>query len=195
MAPSARDTEERKTCIKIVQRLSKKLHADGFLGIMLGYTGSGDEGSAGNTVACKSAKMPKLTEQLVWDDDATAAFEDPVRTALLTEYEFARTNHYDTWLRDNATAAELQLFIGRQSGVYPTIDALLKALLFAFIPWGYEENDGGAGILFLNTETGEVFTQLGSYATVLNVAPPVQFNLKAPDGVICKRKSARRRHL
>lgn len=137
MALSGHTTKERKICIKLVHRLSKKLHADGFLGVMLGYTGSGDEGSAGDTVACKSAQMPKLTQQLVWDDDAEAVFEDPVRTGLLTEYEFASANHYNFWLRDNANAAELKVVIGQQSGVYPTINALLKALLSAFIPWWY----------------------------------------------------------
>lgn len=183
MMSSQRETEERLICLTLLQLLSRKLHADGFLGIVLPFSGSSDEGCIGDAVACNSTELPELTEQLVWDE-AELAFEDVVHTALLSDEKFAKENGYSDWLVENTNTNQLNI-IG-SSGRFFTIAQLLTQLLESFIPWGYENNGGGAGILFLNTATGEVFMQFGAYETVLNIAAPVKFSEEAVDGLVCE---------
>lgn len=185
MMSSERETEERRLCLTLLRLLSHKLHADGFLGIVLPFSGSSDEGCVGDAMACNSTEPPELTEQLVWDE-AEISFEDVAHSSLLRDARFAAENGYDDWIVKNTNAEQRKIVIRHRSGRFSTINALLDAMLASFIPWGYEKNDGGAGILFLNTATGEVFMQFGAYQTVLSIASPVKFSEEAVDGLVCE---------
>lgn len=174
---------EKKICMALARLLAKKLHADGFTGLVLSYHGSGDEAQTGAAVALDTTEMPLLTEETVFGDLDLPGY-NPVKTALLDCATFAAANGYADWLVKTATTADLRSILGQRSGRFNTIRDLLDALLFVYVPNGYENNDGGAGILFFDTSCGDVYAHFGGYYTAFVPSTPVRFTTEGDEELV-----------